>query len=298
MSRQITITLPDASTKVVDAGTTPGEVAAQIGSRLAKAAVAAKVDGDWWDLGRPVDHDASVEIVVAASPEGREVLRHSTAHVMAEAVTHLFPGAKYTIGPAIADGFYYDFDLPDDRTFTADDLGKIEDEMRAIVRADQRFVRDEVTYDDALAVFRKVTLAAEVVLTRSLPRLIEGTAPRTPQSPGEGEYCGRRRPEDGRIDWTRPAREIHDLVRAVAPPFPGAFADFLGERWMISRTQLLTDQTMPARQAAWLHARAGQCFVTCTDGKLLRVLSARGTAANATLQSLISRLEDSPVALA
>ncbi len=91
------------------------------------------------------------------------MLRHSTAHVMAEAVTRLFPGAKYTIGPAIADGFYYDFDLPDDRTFTADDLGKIEDEMRAIVRADQQFVRDEVTYDDALAVFAEQPYKQEII---------------------------------------------------------------------------------------------------------------------------------------
>src|SRR5262245_27753407 len=100
MSDQVTITLPDRSTQAVATGTTPGEIAAGIGSRLAKAAVAAKVDGDWWDLARPLERDASVAIVVAASDDGREVLRHSTAHVMAEAVTRLFPGAKYSIGPA------------------------------------------------------------------------------------------------------------------------------------------------------------------------------------------------------
>ena len=134
MSEQITITLPDGSTQTADRGTTPAAVAAQIGSRLAKAAIAAKVDGEWVDLERPLTDDARLEIVVAASEDGREVLRHSTAHVMAEAVTRLFPGAKYTIGPAITDGFYYDFDLPDSRTFNEDDLAKIEDEMRAIVQ--------------------------------------------------------------------------------------------------------------------------------------------------------------------
>ena len=124
MSQQITITLPDGSTQVVDAGTTPAEVAASIGKRLAKAAIAAKVDGDWVDLGRPSTTTRSVEIVAAASADGREVLRHSTAHVLAEAVTRLFPGAKYAIGPAIADGFYYDFELPDGAHFSDDDLGK------------------------------------------------------------------------------------------------------------------------------------------------------------------------------
>ena len=163
MSEQITITLPDGSTQTADRGTTPAAVAAQIGSRLAKAAIAAKVDGEWVDLERPLTDDARLEIVVAASEDGREVLRHSTAHVMAEAVTRLFPGAKYTIGPAITDGFYYDFDLPDSRTFNEDDLAKIEDEMRAIVKADQAFVREEVSYDDALAQFADQPYKQEII---------------------------------------------------------------------------------------------------------------------------------------
>jgi threonyl-tRNA synthetase len=163
MSPQITITLPDGSTKDVAGGTTAGEIAAEIGSRLAKAAVAAKLDDEWIDLDHPIEHDGRVEIVVAASDDGREVLRHSAAHVMAEAVTRLFPGAKYSIGPAITDGFYYDFDLPDGQTFTDDDLGKIEDEMRRIVQADQAFVRDEVGYDDALALFDDQPYKREII---------------------------------------------------------------------------------------------------------------------------------------
>ena len=161
MSEQITVTLPDGSSREYAAGTTPAEVAASIGPRLAKAAIAAKADGEWIDLDRPLDHD--VELADRRrrdSDDGREVLRHSTAHVMAEAVTRLFPGAKYAIGPAIADGFYYDFELPDGR-----------DVQRRRPRQDRgrdardregrpAFVRDELTYDDALDAVRRPAVQA------------------------------------------------------------------------------------------------------------------------------------------
>ena len=106
MAEHLTITLPDGSEREVETGTTPYDAAASIGKRLAKDALAAKVDGAWWDLNRPLPGDAQLAIVVPASDDGREVLRHSTAHVLAQAVTDLFPGARYAIGPAIADGFY------------------------------------------------------------------------------------------------------------------------------------------------------------------------------------------------
>src|SRR5256714_2377158 len=153
MSEQISVTLPDGSRREYPRGTTLGAVAKEIGSGLAKAAVAAKAGGEWIDLSKPLEHDTNLQIVVAGSDEGREVLRHSTAHVMAEAVTRLFPGAKYAIGPAIADGFYYDFELPGGETFSDDDLSRIEDEMRKIVKADERFVREELSFDNALALF-------------------------------------------------------------------------------------------------------------------------------------------------
>src|SRR5947207_60463 len=153
MSDQITVTLPDGSRREHPRGTTAADVAAAIGSRLAKASVAAKADGAWIDLTTPLEHDTKLEIVVAGSDDGREVLRHSRAHVMAEAVTRLFPGAKYAIGPAIADGFYYDFALPNGETFSDDDLGRIDAEMRKIVKADERFVREELSFDDAFDVF-------------------------------------------------------------------------------------------------------------------------------------------------
>jgi threonyl-tRNA synthetase len=163
MSAQITVKLPDGSSREYASGTTSAEVAASIGKGLAKAAIAAKADGEWIDLGRPLDHDVALQIVVPDSDDGREVLRHSTAHVMAEAVTHLFPGAKVAIGPAIADGFYYDFDLPNGQTFSDDDLGRIEAEMRAIVQANQRFERTELSYDDALVLFADQPYKREII---------------------------------------------------------------------------------------------------------------------------------------
>ena len=163
MSEQITVELPDGSSREYAPGTTPADVAASIGKRLAQAAVAAKADGEWIDLARPLDHDVALQIVVPDSDDGREVLRHSTAHVMAEAVTRLFPGAKVAIGPSIADGFYYDFDLPNGQTFSDDDLARIEDEMRGIVKADQRFERSELTYDDALSLFADQPYKREII---------------------------------------------------------------------------------------------------------------------------------------
>ncbi|HEY0767219.1 MAG TPA: formyltransferase [Steroidobacteraceae bacterium] len=127
--------------------------------------------------------------------------------------------------------------------------------------------------DDAREVFAKVTVAAETILARSLPKLIAGTAARTPQPLVPGQYFGRREPEDGRIDWSRPALEIHNLVRAVAPPFPGAFAEVLGERWEIHRTRLSTRRVSPG-EGVRLFAAEGGCHVACSDGGILWLLAA------------------------
>jgi len=160
---QITISLPDGSQRSYDEGATTADVASSIGSRLAKAAVAAKVDGDEWDLGRPLHDGALVAIITADTDDGRHVLRHSTAHVMAQAVTQLFPGAKYSIGPAINDGFYYDFELPGGRTFTEADLDAIDERMRVIVKADQPFTRDELPAAEALRVFADQPYKCEII---------------------------------------------------------------------------------------------------------------------------------------
>jgi threonyl-tRNA synthetase len=163
MADEIAVTLPDGTTKTLPVGTTALDLASSIGRRLAKDAVAARVDGALADLTAPLPDHGSVEIVTSGSDDGRHVLRHSTAHVMAQAVTQLFPGAKYSIGPAIEDGFYYDFELPGGRTFNEDDLAAIEDRMREIVAADQPFVRAELSAEEALELFADQPYKCEII---------------------------------------------------------------------------------------------------------------------------------------
>jgi threonyl-tRNA synthetase len=160
---QITITLPDGSTKDLPAGSTALDLARSIGARLAQAAVAARVDGVTTDVGAPLANGEQVAIVTADSEEGRHVLRHSTAHVLAQAVTSLWPGAKYAIGPAIEAGFYYDFDLPGGARFSEDDLGRIDARMREIIAMDQPFVREEHTIDEGLQLFKDQPYKLEII---------------------------------------------------------------------------------------------------------------------------------------
>jgi methionyl-tRNA formyltransferase len=150
--------------------------------------------------------------------------------------------------------------------------------------------------DDAREVFAKVTVAAEVVLARALPGLLAGTAPRRAQPRLPGQYFGRRRPEDGRIDWSRGARDIHNLVRAVAPPFPGAFAQVDGERWEIHRTRL-SERAAPAREAQ-LFAADGSCYIGCHDGAALQLLAAVKAGARVDLAQLAARLAKRALPLA
>jgi threonyl-tRNA synthetase len=163
MPEEISVKLPDGSARSLPAGASAGDLAASIGRGLAKAAVAATVDGRQVDLSTALPDGATVAIVTADSDEGRYVLRHSTAHVMAQAVTDLFPGAKYAIGPAIEDGFYYDFALPGGAAFSEDDLARIEARMRAIVKEDQPFVREELSRDEGLARFADQPFKVEII---------------------------------------------------------------------------------------------------------------------------------------
>ena len=130
---EIRLRLPDGSEKVFPAGVTGQEVAEKIGPRLAKDALAVKLDGRLQDLNIPVEKDSAAEIVTFGSSEGREVYWHSTSHLLAHAVKQLFPQAKVAIGPAIEEGFYYDFDF--ERPFTPEDLAKIEQKMAELVKA-------------------------------------------------------------------------------------------------------------------------------------------------------------------
>src|SRR6476619_2198701 len=142
MSEMIRITLPDGSAREVACGTTAADIAAAIGPGLAKAALAAKVNGEVRDLGRPIDYDAELALITARDEaEALELVRHDYAHVLAEAVQNLFPGTQITFGPATEDGFYYDF-APKDRPFTEEDLPAIEEEMRRVIAKDEPLIRE------------------------------------------------------------------------------------------------------------------------------------------------------------
>ena len=160
---EITVTLPDGSARSLPAGSTAADLASSIGKGLAKAAVAATVDGREVDLGSPLPDGATVAVVTDNTDEGRYVLRHSTAHVMAQAVCDLFPGAKYAIGPPIADGFYYDFELPGGAHFSDDDLARIEARMREIVAESQPFQREELSKEQGLQVFADQPYKVEII---------------------------------------------------------------------------------------------------------------------------------------
>jgi threonyl-tRNA synthetase len=143
----IRVTLPDGSERELRAGATAADLAADIGPGLARAALAARVDGQVRDLNRPLTDGASVALLTDRDPAALEVLRHSAAHVLATAVRRLFPGAGIGFGPAIDEGFYYDFEVP--RPFTPEDLEAIEREMAEVVAADHPFVREVVDRDEA-----------------------------------------------------------------------------------------------------------------------------------------------------
>ena len=149
--KNITITFPDKTTRSYPVGVTPMEIAESIGERLAIATVAAKVDDILVDATHSIQKDAQINIVTGDSPEGHDVLLHSTAHLMAQAVKKLFPKAKVTIGPAIENRFYYDFDI--DGTFSDEDLQRIEDKMRELAKNDYSVSKKELTRDEAIKLF-------------------------------------------------------------------------------------------------------------------------------------------------
>ena len=157
----VQLTLPDGTTRDYEDGVTGLDVAASIGAGLARAAVAVTVDGDMLDLNRPIERSGSFSVVTENTEAGRSVLRHSAAHVMAQAVLDLYPGAKFAIGPAITDGFYYDFDIG--RPFTPEDLERIEQRMEEIIAEDQAFVRDTATISEALELFSDQPFKSEII---------------------------------------------------------------------------------------------------------------------------------------
>jgi len=159
----VTISLPDGSTRQVEPGTTVGDLAAQIGSRLAKAAVIGVVNGVERDLVWELSDGDSVAIVTETDERGLYTIRHSTAHVLAQAVLDLYPGATFAIGPPVENGFYYDFELPNGGTFTPEDLEKIDARMREIIKEKQPFIRDEIPEPAALELFRDHKYKCEII---------------------------------------------------------------------------------------------------------------------------------------
>ena len=163
MSSEVMVRLPDATTKVLPEGSTGADLAASIGKRLSKDALAVKVDGVEVDLSIPLRDGASIEILTPSTPAGREVLRHSTAHVLAQAVLRRWPGAHFAIGPVIEDGFYYDFDLPDGARFSDDDLVAIEATMREIIKENQPFERAELDIEGGRKAFADQPYKVEII---------------------------------------------------------------------------------------------------------------------------------------
>jgi len=164
---QVTVTLPDGKALTLARGTTGAEVAAAIGPGLAKAALAVEVNGQPWDLFRPIDEDARLRIITRKDAEALEMIRHDTAHILAMAVQQLYPGTQVTIGPAIEDGFYYDFAR--DTPFTPDDLAKIEERMHELVSADLPTRREVWPRDAAIAHFEGLGEHYKAELIRSIP---------------------------------------------------------------------------------------------------------------------------------
>ena len=198
MTAQYKITLPDGSAREVSPGTTPADVAAAIGPGLAKAALAARIDGELRDLNRPFEGDAALALVTARDEaDALELARHDFAHVLAEAVQNLFPGTQITFGPSTDDGFYYDF-APKDRPFTEEDLPAIEEEMRHIIARDEPLVREVWTRDKLIAHFNAQGESFKAEWAADLPENEELTVYRA----GEWlDMCrGPHLPSTGKLD--------------------------------------------------------------------------------------------------
>ena len=209
---ELTITLPDGSTRVLPEGATGADLAADIGPGLARAALIVTVDGDGRDLDRVLPDGCSVSIVTADSDDGLHTIRHSTAHVLAQAVLDLWPGATYAIGPPIEHGFYYDFELPGGATFSNDDLEAIEARMREVIEADQAFERHEADAGEALDLFADHRYKREII-----EQVTSGAA--------SGEMTGEAS-TDGSVTYYRNGDEFIDLCLGPHVPSTGRLGHF------------------------------------------------------------------------
>lgn len=161
------ITLPDGSQRNFDHAISVMDVAASIGAGLAKATLAAKIDNDLVDASTIIDKDVVLQLITSKDEDGLEIMRHSTAHLLAQAVKQLFPHAQVTIGPVIENGFYYDFSC--ERTFTPEDLTIIEDKMRQLVAEDHPITRSILSRDEAVQFFTDLGENYKAEIISSIP---------------------------------------------------------------------------------------------------------------------------------
>ncbi|MFD1786891.1 threonine--tRNA ligase [Sphingomonas floccifaciens] len=255
MTAHFRISLPDGSVREVAPGTTPADVAAAIGPGLAKAAIAARVDGELRDLSRPFAGDAQLALVTMRDEkDALELARHDFAHVLAEAVQHLFPGTQITFGPATDDGFYYDF-APKDRPFTEDDLPAIEAEMRRIIAKNEPFVREVWSREQLIAKWREQGETFKAEWAAELPDTEELTIYR------QGEWLdmcrGPHMPSTGKLD---PA--AFKLTRVSGAYWRGdqknaMLSRIYGTGWL-SKKQLDAHLTMLEEAAKRDHRKIGQ----------------------------------------
>ncbi|NJO67709.1 MAG: threonine--tRNA ligase, partial [Rhodospirillales bacterium] len=163
----VSIRLPDGRILSYERPVTGAEIAADLGPRWTKLAIASRIDGEIKDLSLPIDRDAEVSLVTADDADALELLRHDAAHVMAEAVQELYPGTQVTIGPAIENGFYYDFARAE--PFTPDDLPRIEERMREIVDRDEEISREVWDRDAAILHFKSISEHYKAEIIADLP---------------------------------------------------------------------------------------------------------------------------------
>jgi threonyl-tRNA synthetase len=194
----IDLVYPDGKNVPHPEGVTGAEVASSIGAGLARAAIAISVNDRLFDLATPIHESGAIRIITLKDPEGLHILRHSSAHVLAQAVLDLYPGSTFAIGPAIEDGFYYDFKV--ERPFTPEDLERIESRMREIVKEDQPFVRDDVSPDEASAIFASHPFKLEIIANVDQSEVSDGEDVSLYRNNGFVDLCrGPHLPSTGRI---------------------------------------------------------------------------------------------------
>ena len=167
----INITFPDGKVKQYENGTTPFQIAESISPRFAAEVLAAHVNGEKWDISRPIDNDAAIELFKWEDEEGKHAFWHSSAHLLAEALQELYPGVKFGIGPAIENGFYYDID-PGEHKLTSEDFAKIEGKMMELIAKKENIVRSDISKADALKMFGE---RGEVYKCELISELADGT---------------------------------------------------------------------------------------------------------------------------